>query len=1123
MSKKPAAIELYDAKRIGMFVVVASVVCIVVLYIADFRFIFEPPYLLPVTNTLFAAVIPVAIAFFAARIFIKNSSLSIFLMGCGMLSFGISAAMAGWLRPAQNGANLNVTVYNTGALAGALFHIAGALFSSSGKTHWRSIPGRLAVTAAYTAIFAFIVLFTFATLEGLIPFFFVQGQGPTALRQVVLGLAIFFYLLSAVFFMDNYQKTKSVFFYWYSLGLAMMAFGLFAFFIQKGVGSPIGWAGRITNYIGSVFALTAVLASMHQSRRKGQALEDVISGFFLEAEASLYSLVEAATDAIVSYDRENRIILWNSGAGTLFGYTKEETTGAPFLGTLIPEKYVPAVKELIDVPRAVSGGAASRSTAEIEVRRKDGTLLPVEISAFARELPVGWVNTCFVRDITERKQAREALEKMKNILSEGQKIGHVGTFEYEAATQTTVWSEEEYRIYGLDPAGPSPPYDLLLAKHIHPDDAASLHGKFTAAMQSGSLYEIEHRIVRPDGNVRWLYNRAQPYFDGEGKLIRYVGVTLDITDRKQAEERREEDLAALTRMHALSGMLMDKGGLQPQLQEVMDAAVAILKADRGTLQLLEDRSLRILAHHGHREPFLEFFASAENRASVCGEALSSGKRVIVPDVEESALFAGTPSLPVLREAGVRAVLSTPLIGRGGELLGILTAQWGVPHKPRGRDLWRIDLLARQAADLIQYVRTEETLRADLEVMTRLQRLGSLFLQEGNMEAILTQIVDAAIAITGADFGNIQLLDPRTQDLKIVAHRGFPQWWLDFWNRVSEGRGSCGTALRNGERVVVEDVEKSSIFAGTEALDIQLRAGVRAVQSTPLVSRAGKPLGMFSTHHKAPHRLDEHTARLLDLLARHAADTIDRALAEEEIKRHASALEEANRELESFSYSVSHDLRAPLRAIDGFSRMLMKKHGPSLDGDSLRKFGVIRENVRTMGQLIEDLLALSRLGRTKMSFSRIAMDALVGDLWKDLSSANADRDIRIAMNGLPDGYGDTTLLRQAWMNLLANAVKYTKTSDPALVEVGGDVRGGEIVYFVKDNGIGFDMSYHDSLFQVFQRLHNAEDYEGTGVGLAIVSRVVHRHGGRVWAEGQEGKGATFYFTLPSPPWNNTNPA
>jgi PAS domain S-box-containing protein len=181
-------------------------------------------------------------------------------------------------------------------------------------------------------------------------------------------------------------------------------------------------------------------------------------------------------------------------------------------------------------------------------------------------------------------------------------------------------------------------------------------------------------------------------------------------------------------------------------------------------------------------------------------------------------------------------------------------------------------------------RSQDWLRADLEAMTRLHELGSLFVRKGNLEPVLLEIVDAAIAISGADFGNIQLLDAKSADLRIVAQRGFSDWWLEFWNSVSRGHGVCGTALERGERVIVEDVESSPIFEGTPALEIQRRAGVRAVQSTPLVSRSGKPLGMFSTHWRNPGRPGERSLRLLDLLARHAADITERAQNEQALRQ-----------------------------------------------------------------------------------------------------------------------------------------------------------------------------------------------------------------------------------------------
>jgi hypothetical protein len=243
------------------------------------------------------------------------------------------------------------------------------------------------------------------------------------------------------------------------------------------------------------------------------------------------------------------------------------------------------------------------------------------------------------------------------------------------------------------------------------------------------------------------------------------------------------------------------------------------------------------------------------------------------------------------------------------------------------------------------------------------------------------------------------------------------------------------------------------------------------------------------------------------------DITERKLAEDKLKKWAEQMETTNKELESFSYSVSHDLRAPLRAIDGYTRMILKKQEDKFDEETLTKFNVIRTNAQMMGRLIDDLLTFSRLGRQAMSLYVINMDELVKELWDEQCNANPDRQMELRSNVLPEAFGDRTLIRQVLINLLANAVKFTKNRDAAQIEVGGKTEGSENIYHIKDNGAGFDMKYYDKIFGVFQRLHSAEEYEGTGVGLAIVQRLIHRHGGRIWAEGKENEGATFYFTLP----------
>jgi len=225
------------------------------------------------------------------------------------------------------------------------------------------------------------------------------------------------------------------------------------------------------------------------------------------------------------------------------------------------------------------------------------------------------------------------------------------------------------------------------------------------------------------------------------------------------------------------------------------------------------------------------------------------------------------------------------------------------------------------------------------------------------------------------------------------------------------------------------------------------------------------------------------------------------------------LEKANKELEAFSYSVSHDLRAPLRIIHGYTEIIVSDHSENLNEEGKRMLGIVAGNVRKMGQLIDDLLNLSRMGRKELVFHRIDMNRLVESVISDLTFSKARQPVIKKENLLPVD-SDSSLIQQVWINLISNAIKYSEKKDQPLIEIDSEKRGNEIIYNIRDNGVGFDMKYAAKLFGVFQRLHKMTEFEGTGVGLALVNRIVTRLGGKVWADAAVNKGATFWFTLPA---------
>ncbi|MDD5712012.1 MAG: PAS domain S-box protein, partial [Smithellaceae bacterium] len=689
-------------KRLGILLVIAYVAAIAVLYQLDIRTALEPLYLLPLTNTIFATLIPLLVAILTARAYRGIGLPSLLLTGCGMLAFGLCAAVAGWLIHARDGVNLNVTIYNTGALLGALFQIWGAALSSI-QTKAKGGEGRTTVLA-YGVIIAFTVLFTFAALQHEIPPFFIPGQGPTPLRQVVLGLAIIFYGLSAGFFLYSYQRLRTSFLYWYSLCLTMFALGLFAFFIQKIVGSPIGWVGRTANYWGSLFALAAVWSITRTRRTRGVAVEEILSSFFAEAEAGYRTLVETATDAIVSCDQQGRIILWNHSATKLFGYGQDEAIGASLLPLIFTA----------DEAAALRGILTSASSVEIEAIRKDGVKVPVEISASVRQLSLGPISTYIMRDISARRAAEresrvqsEVLEAINRILRKSincnteQELGALCLDVVQEVTASKISFIGEVHPDGrfYDIAMSNPTWELCRMDdqegHREPSGGFSIHGIYGPVLSEGESIianDPSHhpdRIGIPEGHpplnaflgvpliqdgrtvgMIAVGNRDGGYTLEQQRILEQLApITIEALMRKRAEQA---SLLSETRFRILSetaGRLLATDNPQAVVDELCRNVMEHLNCDAFFNFLVDEKSgrLKLNACAGIPDAEIAALEWLDYGAAVCGCAAQEGRRIIAEDIPNTP----DPRTDLVKSYGIKAYCCHPLFA-AGRVIGTLS-------------------------------------------------------------------------------------------------------------------------------------------------------------------------------------------------------------------------------------------------------------------------------------------------------------------------------------------------------------------------------------------------------------------------------------------------------------------
>ena len=627
----------------------------------------------------------------------------------------------------------------------------------------------------------------------------------------------------------------------------------------------------------------------------------------------------------------------------------------------------------------------------------------------------------------------------------------------------------------------------------------------------------EFEIIRGDDSRGWLLMNASPLIEG-GVPRGAIAVGVDITDRKRGEQQLADDLSSMTLLQQVGNTCARPGSrLEECLQEVLDAAIGISGAAKGAVQLVDPSSgtLQIRAQRGFAQPFLDAFAKvAPGDAVASGEAMKTGQRVVVSDISRSELFAGRPARQVLLDEGVRALQSTPLVGSDGLVLGMISTHFAHPHVPDDRVLRLLDLLARQGADYVERTHAEHALLQSESDARLLQSIGHELILQDDVEAIYQKVVYAASALMRADCATIQLVEAGAdgrEQLKLLASLGFTPEAARAWEVVaSDSRSTFGVSVRTRERVVVRDVTALDYAAGREDEDAFRQAGIRAVQTTPLVSRDARVIGMLSTHWRHPHEPTAAEQRNLDILARLVADFIEH-------RRSEQALRDADRRKDEFLATLAHELRNPLAPVRTGVQLLRMS---GADQDVQRRVtAMIDRQVTHMVRLVDDLLEVSRIGRGKIELRKglVDMSAVVRSALETAAGTieGAGHQMAVSLPAEPAWIqADPVRLAQVVGNLLNNAAKYTEPG--GTITVSCTRHGKDVVLSVRDTGAGISAEMLPRVFDLFTQVDSTvgRAQGGLGIGLALVKYLVEMHGGSVEARSEgPGRGSEFIVRLP----------
>ena len=784
-------------------------------------------------------------------------------------------------------------------------------------------------------------------------------------------------------------------------------------------------------------------------------------------------LIERIRDAVVVAEAQTgRIVVWNAAATRIFGYSSSEVLGHSWT-VIVPERLKAQCEAGMARYRDTGHGPYIDSNAVLELPavRKDKEEITIEIVLSPME-PIrdlegteGRLVVAIIRDVTEREEVkkvlRESEERYRSL------VQHTSdTITVLDASGTIIYvSPAVERMTGYKP---EERVGTNAFDSVHPDDRERASGIFTEILKTPGIHlPLEFRVQHRDGSWRYLEHTVNNLLD-DPAMGAVVINSRDITERKRAEaeiRRLNEDLEARVAERTIQ--------LESALAELEQRERRLLESERQLRQLFENSADALFVHDDHGR-FVDCNAQACRALGYTREELL--------ELSVADLATHLISEEERREKKGRTLWERARRGAPGRMVGF------EENELRRKDGTTFPVEVGVGA--LEYKGRRLIFASVRDTTERKLAEAALKESERRYRAVVEQAAEGILLV---DVDTKRVLETNAAYQDLLGYSTEEALRLSLYELVPYSREDMDCYV---ERVL----ESGSYVSGQRChlrkdgslVDVEVSANVVYYGGREIICMVVRDI----TERK---RAEEDLRRLNEEL-------------EGRVRWRTAQLEAFNNELEAFSYSVSHDLRAPLRAIDGFSQILLEDYEDKLDEEGRLYLRRTKNASQRMGHLIDDLLNLSRMTRSEMRRESVDLSALVEGVVEDLRGTSPEHEVDVIVEEGLVVNGDESLLRVALENLLGNAWKFTRDRARPRIEFGTLEHEDTPAYFVRDNGVGFDMAYADKLFGAFQRLHSTGEFEGTGIGLATVQRIIHRHGGRVWAEGNIGSGATFYFTL-----------